>query len=57
MENEIGFLRFLKQSKVKMNEYEFPENKLANIQDQFMKLIERNYYLNCSAKDAYRSFL
>ena len=22
-----------------------------------MKLIERNYYLNCSAKDGYRSFL
>lgn len=22
-----------------------------------MKLIERNYYLNCSAKDAYRSYM
>ena len=47
----------MKQSKIKPNEYEFPESKLANIQEQFMKLIERNYYLNCSAKDGYRSYL
>ena len=57
LEHEIGFLRYLKQSKIKPNEYEFPENKLANMHEQFMKLIERNYYLNCSAKDGYRSYL
>jgi ATP-dependent RNA helicase DDX18/HAS1 len=57
LEHEIGFLRYLKQSKIKPNEYEFPENKLANMQEQFVKLIERNYYLNCSAKDGYRSYL
>ena len=43
--------------KVRPNEYEFPVEKLANIQDQLMKLIERNYYLNCAAKDGYRSYL
>ena len=57
LEHELGFLRYLKQSKIKPNEYEFPENKLANMHEQFMKLIERNYYLNCSAKDGYRSYL
>ena len=57
LEHELGFLRFLKLSKIKPNEYEFPDNKLANMHEQFMKLIERNYYLNCSAKDGYRSFL
>jgi len=31
--------------------------KLAQINEQFMKLIERNFYLNCAAKDAYRSYL
>lgn len=56
-EHEIGFLRYLRLAKIKPNEYEFPESKLATIQDQFMKLIERNYYLNCSAKDGYRSCL
>jgi ATP-dependent RNA helicase DDX18/HAS1 len=57
LEHELGFLRYLRVAKIKPNEYEFPENKLAAIQDQFMKLIERNYYLNCSARDAYKSFM
>lgn len=57
LEHEMGFIRFLKQKKVRPNEYEFPIEKLANIQDQFMKLIERNYYLNTAAKDGYRSYL
>ena len=39
------------------NEYEFPTEKLANINEQMTKLIERNYYLNCAAKDGYRSYL
>jgi len=53
----MGFIRFLRQKKVRPNEYEFPVEKLAPVQEQFSKLIERNYYLNCAAKDAYRSFL
>lgn len=40
-----------------MNEYEFPDSKLANITEQFNKLIERNYYLNCAAKDGYKSYM
>lgn len=56
-EHEVGFLRYLKKQKINANEYEFPDSKLANIQDQFNKLIEKNYYLNCSAKDGYRSSL
>lgn len=31
--NEIGYLKHLKAAKVTMNEYEFPESKLANVQD------------------------
>ena len=57
LEHELGFLRFLRLKKVRPSEYEFPVEKLANIQDQFMRLIEKNYYLNCSAKDGYRSYL
>merc|ERR1712038_61239 len=54
---ETGFLRYLKAAKVSLNEYEFPMNKIANVQSQLQKLIEKNYYLNKAAKDAYRSYL
>lgn len=54
---ELGFLRYLKQAKVPLNEYEFPEEKLTNIQAQLEKLIDKNYYLNKSAKEGYRSYL
>jgi ATP-dependent RNA helicase DDX18/HAS1 len=54
---ELGFLKFLKQAKVPLNEYQFPPSKIANVQNQLLKLIEKNYYLNRSAKDGYRSYL
>ncbi|KAG4303527.1 hypothetical protein PCK1_000045 [Pneumocystis canis] len=53
--SELGFLRYLKAAKVSLNEYEF--SKLANIQSQLEKLISKNYYLNKSAKEGYRSYL
>jgi ATP-dependent RNA helicase DDX18/HAS1 len=40
-----------------LNEYEFPTSKIANVQSQLHSLIEKNYYLNKSARDAYRSYL
>ena len=54
---EVGFLRYLKQCKVPLSEYEFPTSKLANISGQYQKLVERNYYLNKAAREAYRSYL
>ncbi|KOB73007.1 Pitchoune [Operophtera brumata] len=54
---ELGFLRFLKQSKVALNEFEFSWNKVADIQLQLEKLISRNYFLNQSAKEAFKSYL
>ncbi|CCI48540.1 hypothetical protein ABG067_000573 [Albugo candida] len=55
--DELGFLKYLRASKVTLNEYEFPVKKLANVQSQLMKLIEKTYYLHKSAKDAYRGYL
>ncbi|KAF1800120.1 ATP-dependent RNA helicase HAS1 [Mucor lusitanicus] len=55
--SELGFLRYLKHAKVPLNEYQFPSNKIANVQGQLEKLIDKNYYLNQSAKDGYRSYL
>ncbi|KAJ2828145.1 ATP-dependent RNA helicase [Coemansia erecta] len=55
--SELGFLRYLKQAKVPLNEYQFPPNKISNVQSQLEKLIEKNYFLNKSARDGYRSYL
>eukprot|EP00842_Homolaphlyctis_polyrhiza_P002344 jgi/Hompol1/310/HPOL_002765-RA len=55
--SELGFLRFLKAAKVPLNEYQFPPNKIANVQMQLERLIQKNYYLHKSAKDGYRSYL
>ncbi|SJX64479.1 probable HAS1-helicase associated with Set1p [Sporisorium reilianum f. sp. reilianum] len=54
---ELGFLRFLKVAKVPLNEYTFPSDKVANVQGQLEKLINKNYYLHQSARDGYRSYL
>ena len=51
------FLNYLKAAKIEMNEYEFPANKVANIQSQLTKLISRNFYLHKAARDAYRSYI
>nr|XP_058966167.1 uncharacterized protein LOC131792783 [Pocillopora verrucosa] len=54
---ELAFLRYLKQAKVPLNEYDFSASKIYNIQSQLEKLIEKNYYLHKSAREAYRSYL
>ncbi|KAI8144186.1 ATP-dependent RNA helicase HAS1 [Fennellomyces sp. T-0311] len=55
--SELGFLRYLKHAKVPLNEYQFPTNKIANVQSQLEKLVEKNYYLNQSARDGFKSYL
>lgn len=55
--SELGFLRYLKAANVPLNEYEFPTNKIANVQSQLTKLIKSNFWLHQSAKDGYRSYL
>uniref|UniRef100_A0A0N5AAA1 ATP-dependent RNA helicase n=1 Tax=Syphacia muris TaxID=451379 RepID=A0A0N5AAA1_9BILA len=54
---ELGFLRYLKQAKVPLNEFEFSWSKISNIQPQLEKLIDQNYYLNKSAKEAYKCYV
>ena len=44
-------------AKVPLNEYEFPTNKVANVQSQLERLVEKNYYLHQSARDAYRGYI
>ena len=54
---ELAFLRYLKAARVTLQEFEFPENKIAKIAQQMTMLVEKNFYLHRSAKDAYRSYL
>lgn len=54
---ELTFLKYLKAAKVPLNEYEFPMNKVANVQSQLERLVEKNYYLHQSARDAYRAYI
>lgn len=56
--SEVGFLHYLKQAKVPLNEYDLPPpSKISNIQSQLETLIEKNYYLNRSARDGFASYL
>ncbi|KAI0786036.1 DEAD-domain-containing protein [Abortiporus biennis] len=55
--SELGFLRFLKEAKVPLNEFSFRNEKMMNVQSQLEKLLQGNYYLYQSARDGYRSYL
>ncbi|KAF9014954.1 P-loop containing nucleoside triphosphate hydrolase protein [Cyathus striatus] len=53
LESELGFLRYLKEAKVPLNEFSFPADKIANLE----KLLQKNYFLHQSAKNGFRSYL
>lgn len=55
--NEAGLISNLKKYNIALNEYDFAEEKLAQVQDQLEMLIEKNFYLQEAAKDAYKAYL
>ena len=55
--SEVGFLKYLKEARIPVVEFDFPSKRIVNVQSQLEKLIGQNYYLNKSAKDGYRSYL
>ena len=57
LETELGFLKYLRQAGVPLNEYSVPKDKIANIQLQLEKLMSKNYYLYQSSRDAYRGYV
>lgn len=57
MPEELGFLQYLRRAGVPVAEYTFPVQKLSNIQQQLERVIEKNYHLHRSSRDAYRSYL
>lgn len=50
--SEVGFLKHLKEARVPLVEFEFPEKKILNIQSQLEMLIGKNYYLNKVSHDS-----
>lgn len=54
---ELGFLNYLKRARIPLQEYELSWKKVANIQPQLEKLVAKNYALNISAKEAFRSYI
>jgi len=57
MPEELGFLQYLRRAGVPVSEYTFPSSKLSNIQSQLERVIEKNYHLHRSSRDAYRSYM
>jgi len=52
---ELGFLRYLKQARVTLSEFEFSWNKIADIQPQFEKLIEKKLFSTFECKRSLQS--
>lgn len=57
MESELGFLRYLKEAKVPLNEFVFPADRIENVQTQLESLLAKNYNLYRSATNGYRAYL
>ena len=58
MPNEINFIRMLQLYKIKLDEFQFPEKKLAKVQDQLEKLVnKKDKFLLNLATEAYRAYI
>jgi len=55
--NELAFPSYLKAARVSLNEYEFSGLKIAKVQESLENLVEKNFFLNKSAREAYRSYI
>ncbi|KAK3149032.1 hypothetical protein QOZ80_3AG0212010 [Eleusine coracana subsp. coracana] len=54
---ELRFLIYLKAARVTLTEYEFSQKHVPNLQSHLEKIVGENYFLNQSAKEAYRSYI
>lgn len=43
MESELGFLRYLADARVPLNEYNFPQDRIANVQSQVGLVLDVSY--------------
>ena len=54
---EIKILEYLKGANIPLTQYDVPESKMKNIQQEYLKLIEKNYHLKQLAVEAYKSYI
>ncbi|EMS61671.1 DEAD-box ATP-dependent RNA helicase 27 [Triticum urartu] len=54
---ELKFLIYLKAAKISLTEYEFNNKNVPNLQSHLENIVGENYFLNQSAKEAYRSYI
>ncbi|XBI48637.1 hypothetical protein VPH35_112336 [Triticum aestivum] len=54
---ELKLLIYLHASNISLTEYEFSEKHVPKSQSRLEKIVAGNYFLNQSAKEAYRSYL
>eukprot|EP01064_Diplonema_japonicum_P024522 TRINITY_DN3510_c2_g1_i2.p1 TRINITY_DN3510_c2_g1~~TRINITY_DN3510_c2_g1_i2.p1 ORF type:complete len:573 (+),score=185.56 TRINITY_DN3510_c2_g1_i2:56-1774(+) len=55
---ELAFVKYLREHKVNCSQYDFKTEKLSKqVQLTLEKLVEKNYYLHKSAREAYRAYL
>eukprot|EP00914_Ancora_sagittata_P022012 GHVO01043800.1.p1 GENE.GHVO01043800.1~~GHVO01043800.1.p1 ORF type:complete len:504 (+),score=90.60 GHVO01043800.1:22-1512(+) len=57
MPSEMGFLNYLKLENVPLKEFIFKQTSVPKIQTQFENIIEKNYYLHRSSREAYRTYI
>ena len=57
LSSEINFLKFLKNKKIYINEFQYNTQDWSLIHQKISALVEQNYYLNRQAKAAFKSFL
>lgn len=55
--SEIGFLLYLKKANIPLNQLEFPNSKLVNLQPQLELLIGKNFHLQQLATQAFKAYL
>ncbi|KAF5396151.1 RNA helicase [Paragonimus heterotremus] len=55
--HELEFLAVLRQSRVKVVEYEMAQSKLADVQPALEKLVSTNYFLALSAQEAFKGIV
>ncbi|XP_033129489.1 DEAD-box ATP-dependent RNA helicase 27 isoform X1 [Brassica rapa] len=54
---ELQFIQYLKAAKIPVEEHEFEEEKLLNVQAFLEKTISENSALSVSAKEAYKTYI
>nr|UXY87359.1 RNA-dependent helicase [Cryptomonas sp.] len=57
LHSELGFLKFLKQKKIKISEYKFPMKEWTVLHHKISSLVEKNHFLNKLSKEAFKSFV